>query len=181
MDTVNGEKGGLYRLTDRPWDDTMATWSPNGDWIAFSSDRENPGSGSFALYMIHPNGTGLKKLLDSGSGGRINHPCFSPDGKSIVFTSDYAALSAEPISIPSQMQAFGEIFTIRSDGSGLSRMTHNSYEDGTPTWGHVSMRAADVQQAVDEECNFSDSAWLSAAWPSAAVRGRCGGTSARSQ
>ncbi|XP_052200686.1 uncharacterized protein LOC127807102 isoform X1 [Diospyros lotus] len=181
MDAVNGEKGGLYRLTDGPWDDTMATWSPDGDWIAFSSDRENPGSGSFALYMIHPNGTGLKKLLDSGSGGRINHPCFSPDGNSIVFTSDYAALSAEPISIPSQMQAFGEIFTIRLDGSGLSRITHNPYEDGTPTWGPVSMRAADVQQAVDEECNFSDSSWLSAARPSAAVRGQCSGISARSQ
>jgi len=86
MDTVNGEKGGLYRLTDRPWDDTMATWSPNGDWIAFSSDRENPGSGSFALYMIHPNGTGLKKLLDNRSGGRINHPCFSLNRNSIMFT-----------------------------------------------------------------------------------------------
>ncbi|KAI3442690.1 uncharacterized protein J3R85_000937, partial [Psidium guajava] len=94
MDAVKGEKGGLYRLTDGPWSDTMCNWSPDGEWIAFASDRENPGSGSFSLYLIHPNGTGLKKLIQSGSGGRTNHPYFSPDGKSIVFTSDYAAVSA---------------------------------------------------------------------------------------
>uniref|UniRef100_A0A0E0P3P2 Dipeptidylpeptidase IV N-terminal domain-containing protein n=1 Tax=Oryza rufipogon TaxID=4529 RepID=A0A0E0P3P2_ORYRU len=74
----------------------MCNWSPDDEWIAFASDRHAPGSGSFAIYMVHPNGTGLRRVVHSGGSGRTNHPWFSPDSKSLVFTSDYAAVSAEP-------------------------------------------------------------------------------------
>ncbi|KAG5521477.1 hypothetical protein RHGRI_033890 [Rhododendron griersonianum] len=161
MDAVEGEKGGMHQLTKGPWTDTMCNWSPNGDWIAFASDRENPGSGSYGLFMIHPNGTGLKKLVQSGWGGRTNHPWFSPDGKNIVFTSDYAAVSAEPISNPHHYQPYGNIFTIRSDGSGIKRLTHSSFEDGTPTWGPTFMSPVDVRGPTDgPQCSFDDCHWL---------------------
>lgn len=163
MDSVDGEMGGLSRLTEGPWTDTMCNWSPDGDWIAFASDRENPGSGSFGLFMIHPNGTGLRKLVQSGSGGRANHPWFSPDGKDIVFTSDYAAVSAEPISNPHHFQPYGEIFTMRSDGSDLRRLTHNSFEDGTPSWGPKFMKPVDVEWPTGgPNCSFEDCHWLNA-------------------
>ncbi|KAF2320128.1 hypothetical protein GH714_024070 [Hevea brasiliensis] len=32
--------------------------------------------------------------------GHVNHPCFSPDGKSIAVTADLAAVSVDPISLP---------------------------------------------------------------------------------
>ncbi|CAL5386902.1 unnamed protein product [Camellia sinensis] len=162
MDALDGEKGGLYRLTEGLWTDTMCNWSPDGDWIVFASDREKPGSGSFELYMVHPNGTGLKKLVHSGSSGRANHPWFSPDGKTIVFTTDYAGVSAEPISNPHQYQPYGSIFTIRTDGSGIRRLTHNSFEDGTPAWGPKFMKPVDVEHPTDgPQCSFDDCHWLS--------------------
>lgn len=184
MDAADGEKGGLHRITDGPWTDTMCAWSPDGDWIAFASDRENPGSGSFELYLVHPNGTGLKKVVQSGLGGRTNHPWFSPDGKSIVFTSDYAGVSAEPISNPHHYQPYGEIFIVRSDGSGVRRLTHNSFEDGTPTWSPVFMRPVDVEHPAERpRCSFDDCHWLSEypnrieneaePWPK--MKAQCGG------
>ncbi|XP_010270269.1 PREDICTED: uncharacterized protein LOC104606655 [Nelumbo nucifera] len=162
MDALEGEKGGLRRLTEGPWTDTMCSWSPDGEWIAFASDRDNPGGGGFALYLIHPNGTGLMKVVHSGEGGRTNHPSFSPDGRSIVFTSDYVGVSAEPISNPHHYQPYGEIFIARSDGSGIKRLTHNSYEDGTPAWGPTFMRPADVVESPFGEpgCSFDDCHWL---------------------
>ncbi|KAF3450174.1 hypothetical protein FNV43_RR06254 [Rhamnella rubrinervis] len=161
MDAVDGEKSGLRRLTNGPWSDTMPNWSPDGEWIAFPSDRANPGSGSFELYMIHPNGTGLRKVLQSGSGGRTNHPYFSPDGKRIVLTSDYAGISAEPISFPHHFQPYGEIFTIKLDGSDVTRFTHNPYEDGTPTWVSKHIKAVNVEWPEDRTvCNFQDCHWL---------------------
>ncbi|KAK9066824.1 hypothetical protein SSX86_014147 [Deinandra increscens subsp. villosa] len=161
MNAIEGEKGGLTQLTNGPWSDTMCNWSPDGDWIAFASDRHSPGSGSFGLYMIHPNGTGLRHLIHSGAGGRTNHPWFSPDGERIVFTSDYAAVSAEPISNPHNYQPYGDIFTMKLDGSELTRLTHNSYEDGTPSWGPKFMAPQNVEWSVDEEkCWFEDSEWL---------------------
>ncbi|KAL4584998.1 hypothetical protein LXL04_009611 [Taraxacum kok-saghyz] len=156
-----GEKDGLTQLTNGPWTDTMCNWSPDGDHIAFASDRHNPGSGSFALYMVHPNGTGLQQLIHSGSLGRTNHPWFSPDGKSVVFTSDYAGVSAEPISNPHHYQPYGDIFTMKLDGSELTRLTHNSYEDGTPCWGPKFMKPKDVEWPVGKEkCSFDDCTFL---------------------
>ncbi|KAL3641280.1 hypothetical protein CASFOL_016248 [Castilleja foliolosa] len=162
MDAINGETGGLHKLTDGPWTDTMCNWSPDGEWIAFSSDRENPGLGSFELFKIHPNGTGLQKVLRSGSGGRINHPWFSPDGKHIVLVSDFAGVSAEPISNPHHFQPYGDVFVIKSDGSGIRRLTHNSYEDGTPTWGPGFEIPTNAEWPNDgSHCSLEDSHWPS--------------------
>ncbi|KAK7410619.1 hypothetical protein VNO78_01556 [Psophocarpus tetragonolobus] len=161
MDAVDGEEKGLKRLTEGAWTDTMCNWSPDGEWIAFASDRHDPGSGSFQLYLIHPNGTGLRKLFQSGSGGRTNHPYFSPDGKSLTFTTDYAGISAEPISNPHQYQPYGEIFIIRLDGSGLKRLTHNSYEDGTPAWSPKYIPPLHVHTPNPHSfCSFQDCHWL---------------------
>lgn len=181
MDAVDGERRGLQRLTEGPWTDTMCSWSPDGDWIAFASDRENPGSGSFELYLIHPNGTGLRKLIQSGTGGRTNHPYFSPDGKSIVFTSDYSGISAEPISNPHHYQPYGEIHTIKLDGSDMKRLTHNSYEDGTPAWSPKYIRPINVEEPKrGPYCSFEDCHWLndfpnkSIAGDAAAAKAQCG-------
>ncbi|MGK4301767.1 TolB family protein, partial [Klebsiella pneumoniae] len=51
--------------TEGAWTDTMCNWSPDGEWIAFASDRHDPGSGSFEIYLIHPDGTGLRKLIQN--------------------------------------------------------------------------------------------------------------------
>ncbi|GLJ32138.1 hypothetical protein SUGI_0647140 [Cryptomeria japonica] len=161
MDQEQGERGHIWRLTNGPWTDTMCNWSPDGNWIAFSSDRDNPGSGSFALYLIHPNGTGLQKVLNSSTFGRVNHPWFSPDSKSLIFTSDYAGVSAEPISVPYQFGPYGEIFMSNIDGSDVQRLTHNAYEDGTPSWGKTFVSPSDLI-GKDEKlrCGFEDDRWL---------------------
>lgn len=161
IDAVEGEESGLHRLTNGAWTDTMPTWSPDGEWIAFSSDRDDPDSGGFELYVIHPNGTGLRKVFESGSGGRTNHQWFSPDGKRILFTSDYAGISAEPISYPHHFQPYGEIFTVKVDGSDLRRFTHNPYEDGTPSWVAKHIKPVDVEWSDDMSvCGFQDCHWL---------------------
>ncbi|MCL7040593.1 hypothetical protein MKW94_026148 [Papaver nudicaule] len=172
MDAFEGEKGGIYRLTEGPWTDTMCNWSPDGEWIAFASDRGNPGSGSYEIFFIHPDGTGLKKVVHSGIGGRTNHPWFSPGSDHFVFTTDYAAVSAEPISNPHHYQPYGDIFIARSDGSEIQRMTHNSYEDGTPAWGPTFLKPVDVVErpSSGSHCSFDDCHWLGQYAPKVAVK-----------
>jgi Tol biopolymer transport system component len=118
----------VRRLTDGKWTDTMCDWSHQGDWITFASDRDD----DFEVWMIRPDGSDLHKVI--GGGGRHNHPHFSPDGRWLVFTSQRAGYSAEEVSLPHQPQPYGDLFVIRPDGTGLLRLTHNSFEEGTPAW-----------------------------------------------
>jgi Tol biopolymer transport system component len=70
------------------------TWSPDGKWLAFASDRNTEwkghGNGSgwehvqeLHVYLIKPDGTGLRNISQDGvcSGS----PKWSPDGKRVVF------------------------------------------------------------------------------------------------
>ena len=132
---VTGLEGSdARRLTEGKWTDTMCDWSPTGEWIAFASDR----GGDFEVWLVRPDGTGLRRLV--GGGGRNNHPHFSPDGRWIVFTSKRAGYSAEEASLPHQPQPYGDLFAVRLDGTGLLRLTHNGFEEGTPAWGPASRR-----------------------------------------
>ncbi|CAM6084590.1 unnamed protein product [Calypogeia fissa] len=160
MDAMNGEEGGIRQLTDGPWTDTMANWSPTGEWIAFSSNRDDPNREHFTGYLIHPDGSGLRKILDDN--GRVNHLSFSPDGQSLVFTSDFAAVSGEPIACPNQFQPYGEIYIAKVDGSAPQRLTHNQYEDGTPCWGPKFIASDDLSSERGDPvtCGFSDSNFL---------------------
>lgn len=143
VDAVNGEfDGGVRQLTDGPWIDTMPSWSPNGDLIAFSSNRHNPDDATtFGIYVVKPDGSGLKRIYVAGPEGsddvdreRLNHVCFSKDGEWLLFTANLGGVTAEPVSWPNQFQPYGDLFVARLDGSGLRRLTWNGFENGTPAW-----------------------------------------------
>jgi dipeptidyl aminopeptidase/acylaminoacyl peptidase len=146
VDTARGEDGGVRRLTEGEWIDTMPSWSPDGSLIAFSSNRHDPANPAvFSIYLVRPDGSGLRRVYVAGPEGsaeadeeRINHVCFSPDSQWLLFTANMGSVVAEPISGPNQFQPYGDLYVCRLDGSGLRRLTCNAYENGTPAWGPAS-------------------------------------------
>ncbi|KAL6659784.1 hypothetical protein ACP70R_002613 [Stipagrostis hirtigluma subsp. patula] len=164
-DAHAGEEGGVTRLTNGNWTDTHCQWAPKGDWVVFSSTRDKPAGaadfdngldfGYFSVFIVSvakPDVvvrvmTSAPPMPGVGStAGHVNHPVFSPDGRSIVVTSDLAAVSAEPISMPMflhSVRPYGDIFSFDIDPTDITknrdiqkfhRVTHSRYEYSTPVW-----------------------------------------------
>jgi Tol biopolymer transport system component len=85
---VNADGTGLRRITDAPGISAAAGWSPDGSLIVFASNRDiAPGSVSPCgdVFVIRPDGTGLRKLTDSSEEYCLSS--VSKDGH-IIFSSD---------------------------------------------------------------------------------------------
>jgi Tol biopolymer transport system component len=70
-------------------------WSPDGQWIAFSSDRGEKWSGAesgagaghsqpASLYIVRADGSGLRRLTSTTPADTVGSPKWSADGKKIV-------------------------------------------------------------------------------------------------
>lgn len=145
MDVV--EEGMVVsRLTKGMWTDTQCQWSPRGDWIVFSSTRDRDISASyldttrqFGIFLVMADRPQVVVRVVTGS---AHHPVFSPDGRSIAFTSDLAAVSCDLISMPKFMHAatrpYGDsIFSVDIndlDHKMIHSVTHSRYEYSSHAW-----------------------------------------------
>ena len=78
---VDRSGGRAYPLTVYDGADTRPVWSPDGEWIAFASDR----FGNFDVYVM-PSQGGVATRLTFHSANDLPSG-FNPDGKEILFTS----------------------------------------------------------------------------------------------
>ena len=79
---IGPRDGPMRRVTDDPWRDRAAVFSPDGRSLIFYSNRDGQWSG----WIIGVDGGGLRKLTDRERGAV--YVLVSPAGDSIAFTSD---------------------------------------------------------------------------------------------
>ncbi|MDA0671865.1 MAG: peptidase M28, partial [Bacteroidetes bacterium] len=121
----NTETGETTQLTDAMGYDAEASYSPNGEYIAFASTRsayegdltpeetemlERDPSYFGEIYLMKADGSELKRLTNTP--GYDGGPFFSPDGQRIIWRRfDEKGLTAE-------------VFTMNLDGSDQRQITH---------------------------------------------------------
>ncbi len=79
---VNPKTGDARNLTRSPMSqERYPSWSPDGKWIAFNSDRD----GTFNLYVIGAGGNHLRQLTKEKRGVEAGMQSWTADGKWIYF------------------------------------------------------------------------------------------------
>src|SRR5215831_3140744 len=78
---ADGDGGNARPLLANPAVDYNASFSRDGAWVVFTSER----SGSADIYRVHPNGSGLERLTDDPAFD--DQGALSPDGRTLAFVS----------------------------------------------------------------------------------------------
>jgi WD40-like Beta Propeller Repeat len=116
---INSDGSGLHNLTTAA--DSGPKWSPDGQKILFTSDRD----GNREIYVMNPDGTGQTNLTANPAADF--NPVWSPDSKQIAFGSnrdgDY------------------DIYVMNRDGTGLVQVTNNSIDDSLQDWQSIPINS----------------------------------------
>ena len=83
-------------------------------------------TGQSEIYIMNDNGRNVRKLTNTPLIDIM--PCWSPDGKYIVFMRNLGPTEEHP-----HAQQF-DIFMMDADGSNERRLTYHPQNDGAPTW-----------------------------------------------
>lgn len=108
------ETGQVTPVTDNDFAEVAPAFSPDGRRLAFTSYED----GYARLYTLDL-ASGVRRLLTPGAFGYT--PAWSPDGHWIAFSSTHEAYDTD-------------VYVIRTDGSGLRRLTFTTTDDGLPRW-----------------------------------------------
>jgi Tol biopolymer transport system component len=107
----------------------MPVWSPDGNSIAFFSDR----GGNPDIYIMKADGSQVEQLTRDAfaslyfmKSAEDSNPSWSPDGSQIAFESGRH----------NQMLTYvnHDIYVMAADGSNVKRLTNDGADEGGPRW-----------------------------------------------
>jgi Tol biopolymer transport system component len=102
-----------------------ATWSPDGRLIAFNT--RFVGSPGPQIWVVRPDGSGLRQLTFPTSSDYSYDPQWSPDSTKLVFQSFHPEINGGQ----------QDLWIVDADGTKLTQLTNTPEpaEEHNPTWG----------------------------------------------
>ena len=125
---VDVHGGGLTNLTNHPGDDFRCDWSPKGNDIVFSSNRD----GNQEIYVMNADGTEPVRLT-TRPGDDVS-PDWSPNADRIAFESN--------------IDGNANIYVMNADGSAPQQLTYFAGQDTKPSWSPTGDRIAFHRQTA---------------------------------
>jgi len=122
--TVNINGGNLQQITDNSlFGVEHPNWSPDSKKIVFEMQAD-----TFDIATVNADGSGLTQLTFSTPSKTFTRsPCYSPDGTKILF-------QYRPSTGSSHSNYGVDLFTMNSDGSGVTQVTRTATNERDPEW-----------------------------------------------
>ena len=117
---MDADGGNPQRLTENRKNERYPVWAPDGNRIAFASDRKGDLQ-NFEIYVMDADGGNEQRLTENRIHDR--YPSWSPDGKRIAFSSEKDG-NWESL----------EIYVMDADGGNPQNLTNNPQADVGPAW-----------------------------------------------
>ena len=163
----------IKRLTNEPGYDGGAFYSPDNKWIVYrgshptdpkliARDKELLRQHLivpivFELWVMKADGSAKRQVTRLGAASFA--PFFMPDGKRIIFCTDYF----DPDRDKPHHQPNFDLAIINMDGTGLERVTFNSTFDGFPMFspnGKKLVFASNRNNKVPSDTNVFIADWV---------------------
>ena len=129
--TMNPDGTRLHQLTRNTAFDFDPEWSPDGEKIAFESDRDLFSD----IFVMSADGSGQTNVTNNRAFDRS--PTFSPGGDRIAFNSNLSVGADNPTGDT-------EIFSVNLDGTDLDQVTNNTARDFHPDYAPDGRKIAFV-------------------------------------
>jgi Tol biopolymer transport system component len=113
--TVNGLLTSVKPLADSTRMETVAAFSPDGNRVAFASNR----SGSQEVWIANRDGSDIRQLTSVG-GPHTLPTTWSPDGRKLL--------------LEATIDGHTDVYVIAPDGGRLQRLTSDPFLHTYPTW-----------------------------------------------
>ena len=121
--SLNGGSNIATNLTQNAGDDWTPVWAPDGQRIAFASNRD----GNTEVYVMANDGTNPTNLTQNADTDGWNL-VWSPDGQRIAFTAERDGNT--------------EVYVMANDGTNPTNLTQNASDDWAPVWSPDGQRIA---------------------------------------
>ena len=108
----------LHRITNDPYDEQHLDWSPDGKWLAISSDRPDTNMvfdgkkdfvfGQYDIFVVRADGSEIRRVVAHEA--TELHPVWGPDSRTLAFVSDRTGV--------------GNVYMAHLDSSGIYPVTN---------------------------------------------------------